>query len=216
MGSLCTGVLSTVGSSVASKNQKSTAVPPDSNTAPTVKPPERSFDSFFGKIYSGVRTPDQKCNSPGEASDGGGCSELTIDTNEPEGKERSCDTLLMCIVTAVNQGVRNGGGLGDVLRYPSSKEPLYAARVVYDLLYFFVVIIIVLNLIFGVIIDTFADLRSEKTTKEEILKNTCFICGMCIFGRRIGFMVLWLSACHSDLIGKCVAVLFSHPNMKLI
>ena len=48
---------------------------------------------------------------------------------------------------------------------------------IYDLLFFFVVIIIILNLIFGVIIDTFADLRSEKQQKEEILKNTCFICG---------------------------------------
>ena len=51
------------------------------------------------------------------------------------------------------------------------------ARVVYDLLFFFIVIIIVLNLIFGVIIDTFADLRSEKQTKDEILRNSCFICG---------------------------------------
>ena len=50
-------------------------------------------------------------------------------------------------------------------------------RVIYDLTFFFVVIIIVLNLIFGVIIDTFADLRSEKQQKDEILRNTCFICG---------------------------------------
>ena len=57
------------------------------------------------------------------------------------------------------------------------QESLFVARVVYDLLFFFLVIIIVLNLIFGVIIDTFADLRSEKQQKEEILKNTCFICG---------------------------------------
>lgn len=54
---------------------------------------------------------------------------------------------------------------------------MFPARVVYDLLFFFIVIIIVLNLIFGVIIDTFADLRSEKQKKEEILKTTCFICG---------------------------------------
>lgn len=57
------------------------------------------------------------------------------------------------------------------------QEPLFPARVVYDLLFYFIVIIIVLNLIFGVIIDTFADLRSEKQKKEEILKTTCFICG---------------------------------------
>ena len=60
------------------------------------------------------------------------------------------------------------------------QEPLFAARVIYDLLFFFMVIIIVLNLIFGVIIDTFADLRSEKQKKEEILKTTCFICGECL------------------------------------
>uniref|UniRef100_A0A8D2LXR1 Inositol 1,4,5-trisphosphate receptor n=1 Tax=Varanus komodoensis TaxID=61221 RepID=A0A8D2LXR1_VARKO len=102
------------------------------------------------------------------------CSEET----DEDGIERTCDTLLMCIVTVLNQGLRNGGGVGDVLRKPSKDEPLFAARVIYDLLFYFIVIIIVLNLIFGVIIDTFADLRSEKQKKEEILKTTCFICGL--------------------------------------
>uniref|UniRef100_A0A665X738 Inositol 1,4,5-trisphosphate receptor n=1 Tax=Echeneis naucrates TaxID=173247 RepID=A0A665X738_ECHNA len=92
--------------------------------------------------------------------------------------ERTCDSLLMCIVTVLSHGLRSGGGVGDVLRKPSKEEPLFAARVVYDLLFFFMVIIIVLNLIFGVIIDTFADLRSEKQKKEEVLKTTCFICGL--------------------------------------
>uniref|UniRef100_A0A8C0A1X5 Inositol 1,4,5-trisphosphate receptor n=1 Tax=Anas zonorhyncha TaxID=75864 RepID=A0A8C0A1X5_9AVES len=103
---------------------------------------------------------------------------LFIGEEEEDGIERTCDTLLMCIVTVLNQGLRNGGGVGDVLRKPSKDEPLFAARVVYDLLFYFIVIIIVLNLIFGVIIDTFADLRSEKQKKEEILKTTCFICGL--------------------------------------
>lgn len=72
------------------------------------------------------------------------------------------------------------GGLQDTFfPFCPSQESLFPARVVYDLLFFFIVIIIVLNLIFGVIIDTFADLRSEKQKKEEILKTTCFICGEC-------------------------------------
>jgi inositol 1,4,5-triphosphate receptor type 1 len=108
------------------------------------------------------------------------CSKPSTDLEASDGemKERACDSLLMCIVTTMNQGLRNGGGIGDILRAPSSKEPLFVARVIYDLLFFFIVIIIVLNLIFGVIIDTFADLRSEKQQKELILKNTCFICGL--------------------------------------
>ncbi|XP_026023904.1 inositol 1,4,5-trisphosphate receptor type 1 isoform X4 [Astatotilapia calliptera] len=100
------------------------------------------------------------------------------DDIEEDNMERTCDSLLMCIVTVLSHGLRSGGGVGDVLRKPSKEEPLFAARVIYDLLFFFMVIIIVLNLIFGVIIDTFADLRSEKQKKEEILKTSCFICGL--------------------------------------
>ncbi|XP_035770462.1 inositol 1,4,5-trisphosphate receptor type 3 [Neolamprologus brichardi] len=106
------------------------------------------------------------------SADGVSC---TAETNtEEEGKRQTHH----CIVTVLNHGLRNGGGVGDVLRKPSKNEPLFPARVVYDLLFYFIVIIIVLNLIFGVIIDTFADLRSEKQKKEEILKTTCFICGL--------------------------------------
>ncbi|KAJ0171049.1 hypothetical protein K1T71_013248 [Dendrolimus kikuchii] len=114
-----------------------------------------------------LREPEAACARPHRFVSVGG-----------EVRERSCDSLIMCIVTTLNQGLRNGGGIGDILRAPASFEPLFVARVVYDLLFFFVVIIIVLNLIFGVIIDTFADLRSEKQQKELILKNTCFICGL--------------------------------------
>ncbi|XP_069797807.1 inositol 1,4,5-trisphosphate-gated calcium channel ITPR3 isoform X2 [Narcine bancroftii] len=110
------------------------------------------------------------------------CSAGLLDSmtqaEEENDKERACDTLLMCIVTVLNHGLRNGGGVGDILRQPSKDEALFPARVIFDLLFYFIVIIIVLNLIFGVIIDTFADLRSEKQKKEEILKSTCFICGL--------------------------------------
>ncbi|XP_035906343.1 inositol 1,4,5-trisphosphate receptor isoform X1 [Anopheles stephensi] len=108
----------------------------------------------------------------------GSSSEVAESNDGGEMKERGCDSMIMCIITTLNQGLRNGGGIGDILRAPSRKETLFVPRVIYDLLFFFIVIIIVLNLIFGVIIDTFADLRSEKQQKELILKNTCFICGL--------------------------------------
>ncbi|XP_050098198.1 inositol 1,4,5-trisphosphate receptor isoform X2 [Anopheles aquasalis] len=117
----------------------------------------------------------QSCNRPEQASTDGGSDG---GAGDGEMKERGCDSMIMCIITTMNQGLRNGGGIGDILRAPSRKETLFVPRVVYDLLFFFIVIIIVLNLIFGVIIDTFADLRSEKQQKELILKNTCFVCGL--------------------------------------
>lgn len=113
-----------------------------------------------------------------------------------------CQTLLQSLLAPIPGSCNTSSSIPDVLllrwclsrscvtglagaelcKTPSSpshplQESLFPARVVYDLLFFFIVIIIVLNLIFGVIIDTFADLRSEKQKKEEILKTTCFICG---------------------------------------
>ncbi len=42
-------------------------------------------------------------------------------TGDDEEVERACETLFMCIVTTLNHGVRNGGGIGDILRSPSNK-----------------------------------------------------------------------------------------------
>ncbi|XP_070311732.1 inositol 1,4,5-trisphosphate-gated calcium channel ITPR1 isoform X9 [Odocoileus virginianus] len=136
--------------------------------------PEAS-ESLAGEfLYSDVCRVEtgENCSSPAPKE------ELVPAEETEQDKEHTCETLLMCIVTVLSHGLRSGGGVGDVLRKPSKEEPLFAARVIYDLLFFFMVIIIVLNLIFGVIIDTFADLRSEKQKKEEILKTTCFICGL--------------------------------------
>lgn len=38
-----------------------------------------------------------------------------------DNKEEACSTLLMCIVTTLNHGLRSGGGIGDILRAPSNK-----------------------------------------------------------------------------------------------
>ncbi|XP_015786315.1 inositol 1,4,5-trisphosphate receptor type 1-like isoform X2 [Tetranychus urticae] len=92
--------------------------------------------------------------------------------------EYSCKTLFQCLITTINYGLRSGGGIGDVLRSASSEESLYYGRVIYELFFYFFINVIVLNLFFGIIIDTFADLRQEKQKKEDILRNTCFICGL--------------------------------------
>uniref|UniRef100_A0A0N4ZIS5 Inositol 1,4,5-trisphosphate receptor n=1 Tax=Parastrongyloides trichosuri TaxID=131310 RepID=A0A0N4ZIS5_PARTI len=106
------------------------------------------------------------------------CDNLNDKKEEEKNEVPACNTLRMCILTTLNWGLRNGGGIGDVLRNVSPDEESFHMRIIYDLSFFVVLIIIVLNLIFGVIIDTFGDLRSEKNEREDVLKNTCFICGL--------------------------------------
>lgn len=48
-----------------------------------------------------------------------------VDESGGERKERACDSLVMCIITTLNQGLRNGGGIGDILRAPSSSVNCY-------------------------------------------------------------------------------------------
>lgn len=73
---------------------------------------------------------DQQACSATAAADDIGCGEsgssltrssVSVDTGGGDRKERACDSLIMCIVTTLNQGLRNGGGIGDILRAPSSQ-----------------------------------------------------------------------------------------------
>ena len=61
----------------------------------------------------------------------------------------------------------------------------YWGRYVFDLSFFIIVIILLLNLLFGIIIDAFADLRDERNMIEEDIREKCFICGL----RRFDFEI---------------------------
>jgi hypothetical protein len=56
--------------------------------------------------------------------------------------------------------------------------PRWYARVVYDLSFFVIVGVLLFNLVTGLIIDTFSELRAESDGRETQLSTVCFICGI--------------------------------------
>jgi hypothetical protein len=94
-------------------------------------------------------------------------------------KYGECQTLARCCLVMLNFGMRNGGGLADYL-YDEGVGPVneLSQRYVVDKLYFFFVGIIMLNIVFGIIIDTYSELRETKLEKEEKRDEFCFICGI--------------------------------------
>ena len=68
---------------------------------------------------SGGYVPDMDPDDDDEDDDEIPDSEDTEDNRIQ--RERHCDSLLVCIVTTLNEGLRNGGGIGDILRKPSIK-----------------------------------------------------------------------------------------------
>jgi hypothetical protein len=64
-----------------------------------------------------------------------------------------CNTLASCFATTLNAGMRNGGGIADVMEEHFPFEPnglgMWGVRSVFDLAFFLIVIIVLLNIIFG-------------------------------------------------------------------
>jgi len=75
------------------------------------------------------------------------------------------------MLVTINLGLRNGGGIGDVLEPVKIRDDQFLFRFIFDIFFFFIVIIIIMNIIFGIIIDTFADLRGEKAGTIFFLKK---------------------------------------------
>ena len=53
---------------------------------------------------------------------------------------------------------------------------LYYFRLIYDLSFFIIICIILLNIVFGIIIDTFSTMRKENDDMKFEINNKCFIC----------------------------------------
>ena len=51
----------------------------------------------------------------------GMCSRSSEASSLLESRESKCDTFFMCLITVFNEGIRSGGGIGDVLRRPRSE-----------------------------------------------------------------------------------------------
>lgn len=104
-----------------------------------------------------------------------------------------CDTLRTCLVYTVNWGMRAGGGIGEEMESvplldipPEGPSPYrfsdisfdWYYRSAFDFIFFLLIIIILMNIVFGIIIDTFSDLRSQRDEKTRNKQTTCFICGI--------------------------------------
>jgi len=78
-------------------------------------------------------------------------------------------------------GLRAGGGIADVIqkfKYDPEDKTGYLLHTLFDISFFIIIVTVLLNLIFGMIIDAFGDLRDEKSSNEEDKENVCFICGL--------------------------------------
>merc|ERR1712170_109120 len=78
-------------------------------------------------------------------------------------------------------GMRSSGGIGDMMTRISwgvKDRSLWYIRYIYDATCFIIINVISMNIIFGIIIDTFKELRELKAERDFDKNNFCFICSI--------------------------------------
>jgi hypothetical protein len=91
-----------------------------------------------------------------------------------------CETLPMCLLNMASFGLKAGGGIGEKLILPPNynDKGRYVFRTFFDILFWVTIIILLLNIILSIIIDSFAELRNQRQTIKHDMANICFICGL--------------------------------------
>nr|XP_022341733.1 inositol 1,4,5-trisphosphate receptor type 2-like isoform X6 [Crassostrea virginica] len=87
-----------------------------------------------------------------------------------------CSTLWQCTVTVIRYGLI--GDMFDTLKQNGENSTFasFWPLVLYHVSFFIFITTIGLNIIFGIIVDTFSELRDLKWRAESDMKDTCFIC----------------------------------------
>uniref|UniRef100_A0AAN0LPN8 Ryanodine receptor n=1 Tax=Polyphagotarsonemus latus TaxID=1204166 RepID=A0AAN0LPN8_9ACAR len=126
--------------------------------------------NFFRKFY--VQSGDEE-GGDGEEGDNSGEA-----VNEVEDfQDKKCHSMSSCFIFNLYQGVRAGGGIGDVIEPPDGDTNEYY-RIVFDITFFFFVIVILLAILQGLIIDAFGELRDQLQSVSDDMESNCFICGI--------------------------------------
>jgi len=75
-----------------------------------------------------------------------------------------CNGMIQCYFALLNSGFTNGQGIGGMIEAENMNEDLgkYFGYVFIDLMFFITVNCISLNLVFGIIVDTFGELREQN------------------------------------------------------
>jgi len=106
------------------------------------------------------------------------------DKYKQDGMNNFCTTLFQCFVSNLFYGLPTQGQLVQFVEYTDYEADENVgtgnaiAWTVYNLVFYIIVSIILLNVILGIIVDTFGQLRDQRANTEEYKSNVCFICSI--------------------------------------
>lgn len=110
---------------------------------------------------------------------------LRSDFNDADGMH--CNSLRDCFATQLSTSLVLGGGMRELVPFDTfitntstsfEGNPHLQGRLFNDILFWIIVNVITMNLVLGVIVDTFGQLRQDRMAKAVDLASKCFICSL--------------------------------------
>ena len=94
--------------------------------------------------------------------------------------DEMCKSLLYCFLTMINNGMRWHCGVGKITRSESYILHFwpFIHRFCFDLIFFWLIEVIMLKIVYGIILDSFSELRQAHNLIEKDMTNNCFICNL--------------------------------------
>jgi hypothetical protein len=86
--------------------------------------------------------------------------------------------VLYCFLFIFDQNLKNPGGVNGLLSQNEPSAVYSTAHFLGDQLNNLIIVVILINIVAGIIIDTFGSLREEENSKFSDINEKCFICGL--------------------------------------
>ena len=86
-----------------------------------------------------------------------------------------CSSYLNCFIYLFNYGIR-GGGLPFNIKILEQEG--FWGEFIFNWIFYFILILVILNIASGIIVDKFQDLREKNDELYEEKENVCFICSL--------------------------------------
>jgi hypothetical protein len=95
----------------------------------------------------------------------------------------ACQSMANCFMLFLTEGLIAGGGIGlFVSQQLGNPPPLHSRQTLglyaFDLAFFVVVVVGMLNLLLGIIVDTFSTIRARAKEVRTLMGDRCTVCGL--------------------------------------
>ena len=97
---------------------------------------------------------------------------------DDDSAEQACSTLAECFLFSLYVGLREGDMDAILDDADRSDAKAWRNRIIYDLTFFVILGVLLFDVVTGIILDTFGELREEVNVRKDKIENESFVSGL--------------------------------------